>query len=315
MPTWLITGGSGFLGRHVLKAAAGLDGVDVRTLGRRPPAGADPRGFLAADLEQPETVARAVRLARPDVVVHAAGRTPPGSPDEFERANTRGTLHLLDALRATARSVRVVLLGSAAELGPVPEDKLPVGETYSCRPADAYAQSKCLATLAALITPRPLEVMVARVFNPIGPGLSARQAFGRFAARLLDPTPGPMLVGDLDVRRDFVDVRDVARAVIALAARGKGGRVYHVGTGASHGVGEGLRRLVDRSGRSIEVRVDPGRCTWAGPRDSRADVRRILDETGWRAEVSFAASLDDLWDEARGRTTWFELTNVQTERR
>ena len=300
MASWLVTGGTGFLGRHLLRAlAAGTGGGDeVVALGRCCPAGWDLRRFVAADLEQPDVVARAIAAVGPDVVIHAAGRTPPATPAEFERANLLATLHLLDALARTGRPVRVVLVGSAAELGPVNEIDLPVGEDHPCRPADAYAWSKCLATIAGLLARPPLEVVVARVFNAIGPGLPATQALGQFARRLLDPAPGPLLVGDLDARRDFVDVRDVARALVELAWSGRAGRVYHVGTGLSHRVGDGLERLIRRSGRSIEVRVDPARTLARGPGDSRADIRRIVANTAWRPAIGWEQSLDDLWDEA-----------------
>jgi nucleoside-diphosphate-sugar epimerase len=303
MASWLVTGGTGFLGRHLLRAlTAGADGGDeVVALGRRCPAGWDLRRFVAADLEQPDVVARAIAAVSPDVVIHAAGRTPPATPAEFERANLRATLHLLDALARAGRPVRVVLVGSAAELGPVDEIDLPVGEDHPCRPADAYAWSKCLATVAGLLVRPPLDVVVTRVFNVIGPGLPATQALGQFASRLLDPAPGPLLVGDLDARRDFVDVRDVARALVALAWSGRAGRVYHVGTGLSHRVGDGLERLIRRSCRSIEVRIDPARALARGPGDSRADIRRIVADTAWRPAIGWEQSLDDLWDEAAAR--------------
>ncbi len=91
-------------------------------------------------------------------------------------------------------------------------------------PRDAYGRSKYLATSAGLAERSPLEVMVARVFNPIGPGTPPTQAFGRFADRLTDPDADPLdlVVGDLDARRDFIDVRDVARAMIALALQRSG---------------------------------------------------------------------------------------------
>ena len=295
MAAWLVTGGSGFLGRHVLGAL----GDRAVALGRRCPPGWPLGSFVAADLERPETLARAVRETRPDFVIHAAGRTPPASPDDCYRANTLGTVRLLDALRDEARPVRVVLAGSAAELGPVPVDRLPVGEGHPCRPVEPYGLSKWLATCAGLAAAPPVEVVSGRVFNPVGPGQPANQAFGRFAAHLLGPDPGPIDVGDLGARRDFVDVRDVARALIALAERGRAGLVYHVGTGRSRRVGDGLARLVARSGRAVDVRESSAS---RGPGDSRADVTRIAEHTGWRPEVPFEASLDALWDEAEARS-------------
>jgi len=297
-PVWLVTGGSGFLGRHVLAA---LRGTETLATGRRCPDGWPPDRFIVGDLEEPESVARAVASARPDVVVHAAGRTPPGGPSLFYRSNTLATLHLLDALKALGRPVRVVLAGSAAELGPVGVESLPVGEDFPCRPADAYGLSKHLAACAGLAARSPLEVVAARVFNPVGPGHPANQAFGRFAAMILQNAPGGLVVGDLDARRDFVDVRDVARALVALGERGRAGLAYHVGTGASHRVGDGLAHLIRRSGREVAVRVDPALASSPGPRDSRADVRRIVGHTGWRPEIPWEQSLDDLWDAAEAR--------------
>jgi GDP-4-dehydro-6-deoxy-D-mannose reductase len=195
----------------------------------------------------------------PDVVIHAAGKTPPGEPDEFYRRNTLATLHLLDALRTTSRRVRVVLAGSAAELGPVPVELLPVGEDHPCRPAGAYGLSKWLATCAGLAAKPPLEVVVARVFNPIGPGIPPSQAFGRFATTLAGGSSEVLTVGNLEARRDFVDVRDVADALIALARTGRPGGVYHVGTGRSRRVGDGLDYLLRRCGRVVRVFAEPSR--------------------------------------------------------
>jgi GDP-4-dehydro-6-deoxy-D-mannose reductase len=257
---------------------------------------------MPADLDDPETVAHVARAVAPDAVIHAAGRTPPAEPSAFYAVNTLATLHLLDALMAVRKPIRLVLVGSAAELGTVAANELPVAENHPCRPADAYGLSKWLATCAGIAALPPLEVVAARVFNPIGPGQPVNQAFGRFAARLANPELGPMIVGDLHGRRDYVDVRDVARALIALARRGWPGLIYNVGTGRSHRVREGLDHLIERSGRSVEVRVDRGFTVSPGARDSRADIARIVAHTLWRPEIRWEQSLDDLWDEALARS-------------
>jgi GDP-4-dehydro-6-deoxy-D-mannose reductase len=304
MACWLVTGATGFLGRHCLAAlaAAGPPGVEVMALARGPKPGGPGEGhFIAADLAEPADVARVLAATAPAVVMHLAGQTPPASPEAFYRGNTLATLHLLDALRARTQPVRVVLVGSAAELGSLAAEDLPVAEDFPCRPVDSYGLSKWLATTAGLAARPPLEVVVARLFNPIGPGMPPGQAFGRFAALLAEPGPDPLrlTVGDLDSRRDFIDVRDVARALIALAVHGRAGRVYHVGTGESRRVGDGLEDLIALSGRAVNVEVDPRLVSGRGPTDARADVGRIVDETGWRPEVTWRRSLEDLWGAAR----------------
>jgi nucleoside-diphosphate-sugar epimerase len=309
MAVWLITGATGFVGRHVACALQG--GVEgwlhhenkLIALGRRCPADWPADAFVAADLNDANHLATAIQRIAPDFVIHTAGRTPPATDDELYRANFWATIHLLSALRSARRRVRVVLSGSAAELGPVEPADLPVNEAHPCSPSDAYGRSKLLATVRGLSERAPLEVMVARVFNPIGPGAPASSAFGRFAERLLDTAADPLelKVGDLEPFRDFIDVRDVARAMIALATRGQANLVYHVGTGESHRVGDGLDYLVRQSGRTVRVSVDAAVQRRRGPIDSRADIDRIVAHTGWHPTISWEQSLGDLWREAQGR--------------
>src|SRR5437763_16169870 len=104
-----------------------------------------------------------------------------------------------------------------------------------------------------------------------------------------------MWIGNHDARRDFIDVRDVAGALLAVSESGKPGRVYHVGSGRSQRVGDGLARLIELSGRDVSVEVDPSIARLRGPADSRADVRRIAAETGWSARIPWDQSIDDPW--------------------
>ena len=276
MAVWLVTGASGFVGRHVLKAL--LDGATPATgdgqvvvLGRRCPPGWPDGAFAQVDLNDAAATRLAVARIAPDVVIHTAGRTPPAADEELYRMNFWATNHLMSALGSLRKKVRVVLSGSAAELGPVDEAHLPVNESHPCDPWTAYGRSKYLATKSALSERPPLEVMVARVFNPIGPEAPPTQALGQFALGLAEPNHDPLelTVGDLDSRRDFIDVRDVARAMVALANCGRPGLVYHVGTGKSHRVGDALYRLIKLSNRTIRLRFDPALVDRRGPADSR----------------------------------------------
>jgi GDP-4-dehydro-6-deoxy-D-mannose reductase len=301
MSTWLVTGGSGFLGRHLLDrlCAANPEGTRIFAMGRRRPEARSRFEFAEADLDDPAAVCRTIQAIRPRYVVHLAALTPPQpDPARYFGTNTRWTARILDALSALGAPVRLVIAGSAAELGPVPVECLPIGETTPCRPIDGYGLSKWAATRLALDAKPPVESVVARIFNPIGPGMSARQAFGRFARSLASDGPEPLRlrVGDLQAARDFIDVRDVAEALFALAQRGTAGSLYHVGTGRSHRVGEGLDVLIGLSGRAVAVESSgPG----PGPMDSRADIRRIQHDTGWSPRIPFARSLADLWSETR----------------
>ena len=264
MATWMITGATGFLGRHVLEQLPtefqreGRTGDTVVVLGRRCPKGWPEQLFVRADFNDPTGLRGILNDVAPDHVIHTAGRTPPASDEDFYQGNFWATIRLLNALRSLSRKVRVTLAGSAAELGFTPSSALPVSESYPCAPTDAYGRSKHLATVAGLAERSPLEVSVARVFNPIGPGQPPTQAFQEFAAQLMAETadPLPLFVGNLEARRDFIDVRDVARALIAtLASRSsesrlsRGNRRIPIGRRGSGSagsieppVGQGLRR-------------------------------------------------------------------------
>jgi nucleoside-diphosphate-sugar epimerase len=305
MATWLITGATGFLGRHLLDVLdfelrrEGRTGDAVLVLGRRCPAGWPEQNFIKADLDDPIGLRDAIRKVVPDHVIHTAGKTPPAPDDALYQSNFWATIRLLNALRGLNQKVRVTLAGSAAELGAVPPLALPVAESYPCAPLDAYGRSKQLATIAGLAERPPLELVVARVFNPIGPGLPATQAFGEFASQLTAEVADPLtlLVGNIEVRRDFIDVRDVARALVAVSLRGQPGLVYHVGSGQSRSVSEGLDLLVRLSGRSVKVCIDRRRLVRTGPIDSRADIQRIVSHTRWRPTIPFEQTLADLWND------------------
>jgi nucleoside-diphosphate-sugar epimerase len=307
MAVWLLTGATGFVGRQVLRVlsrapelAANRDDRLI-VLGRSCPPGWPESAFAPVDLEDAIQTRAAIERIAPDVVIHTAGKTPPAPDEELYRLNFWATLHLLTALKSLGKTVRVVLSGSAAELGPVSVAHLPVNESYACDPVDSYGRSKWMATKCGLSECLPVEVIVARVFNPIGPGTPPSQALGRFASRLAEPGQDPLelAVGDLNSRRDFIDVRDVARAMVELACRGRHGLVYHVGTGRSHRVGDALDRLVQWSGRSVRISVDPVLSNRRGPVDSIADVERITTHTSWEPMISWEESLVDLWKNAQ----------------
>jgi nucleoside-diphosphate-sugar epimerase len=289
-PTWLVTGGSGFLGRHLLDRLE-REPVDLVAIGRRP-LGRPRVRWIKADLADRDGLARVLDDVAPATIVHLAGRTPPADPAALDLANRLATLNLLDTLVHLGRPTRLVVAGSAAELGPVPVEDLPVAESYLAQPDTDYGRSKLPATEAVLAVPSPIAAVVARVFNPIGPGIPSSQAFGRFAAMIADAQVDTIPTGDLTARRDFIDVRDVAEALLSLGQSQATG-LFHVGTGESRSVLEGLERLIALSGRQIQIVRDasPSR----GPSDSRADISRISIETGWSPRIAFEQSLADLF--------------------
>ena len=294
---WLVTGSTGFLGQAVMEMLSRRPDVKIHRLVRPGHRLAGQPGTITADLAQPQLWLPALHEIQPNVVLHLAGRTPPASVEELFTDNLELTRQLLRGLDLLGRPVRIVHAGSAAELGNVPSDQLPVHESYLPNPTTAYGQSKWAAAQAVMAAGGNIKPVVARIFNIIGPGQSTSQAFGRYAADLMradSAKPLQIMAMGLTQRRDFLDIRDAARALITLAEHLNPARLYHVGRGESHSVGDGLDVLVRVSGKKVDI-IDNYGVTSQGPGDSRADIRRIRAETAWAPQISFEQSLNDLW--------------------
>jgi GDP-4-dehydro-6-deoxy-D-mannose reductase len=153
----------------------------------------------------------------PQIVFHLAGRTQANSAQDYYAANVIPAAQLLDGLEGLAERPVVVLMGSAAEYGSVSEADLPASEDQVCQPITDYGASKHAQTMLGLSrAARGWPIVIARLFNPVGPGMPNHLALGGFAERLA-ANPEILEVGDLDVWRDFISVDEAARLVIELA--------------------------------------------------------------------------------------------------
>ncbi|MFH8985562.1 NAD-dependent epimerase/dehydratase family protein [Streptomyces varsoviensis] len=290
----LVLGAGGFLGGHTARRLRALPGARV-TDGGRTPARTPGDGFTAdlATADGPG-LADALRALAPDAVVNCAGATG-GSPLHLAGANARGPALLSEALQAAAPGARLVHLGSAAEYG-APDGPRPSAECDPARPLGLYGATKLAGTLA--VTESPLDAVVLRVFNPVGPYAPEATLPGRLAAELRRAGPdGTVAVGDLSACRDFVDARDVADAVArAVTAPGPLPRLINIGSGTARparALAEGLARAAGFRGR-----VDEG---GHGSRRSpavpwqQADITTARTALGWTPRRPLDDSLADLW--------------------
>ena len=292
----LITGANGFTGRHLVARLAETSSASL--IG------------LPCDLTDPEAVLHVVERADPDVVYHLAGIFGSESPEEIQRVNVGGFVSLRDALRRQAdrrgRPIRLLIIGSAAELGRAGAARLPVAEDACCQPETVYGRSKWEATRLALAEPceGPLEIVVARPFNLVGPGLSPRLALGNFARQIADVTLGrasAIRCGPLDSRRDYLDVRDAVEAYRLLVERGRPGQLYHVCAGRSYAMGDLLHRMLALAGIRPEILSQPTDRV-GDLADIYGNLGKIAAECGWAPTIALDRSLADLvaWAIAHG---------------
>jgi GDP-4-dehydro-6-deoxy-D-mannose reductase len=301
VPKLLVTGHAGFVGHHVLEQIARREtgnGFAALTLP------------VAVDIRAPALAGHIADLA-PDAVLHLAALSSPADSfrdfDAYVDVNFRGTLNLLRALQAAGFRGRMVFVSSGDCYGSVPEAELPIGEDRPLRPRNPYAVSKVAAEALCYQWSQTegLDVVIARPFNHIGPGQDERFAVAAFAAQVariaLGKAPPRILTGNLDVTRDFTDVRDVVRAYFALFAKGRRGEAYNIGSGREARIADVLDRLVELAGVDVEIALDPSRVRAVEQRRVAADVRKIESQTGWVAHTPLEQSLRDALDYWKGK--------------
>lgn len=280
----LITGGSGFFGR-ALAAELARRGIRFKSLSR-----AD------GNLEDPGQARRLVLKGRPAVIFHLAGLTGSSDPSRLWAAHVGATLNVLEAALDLPVKPRIVIAGSAAEYG-APAVRAPVKEDEEARPLSPYGASKLSQTLAALsFVHRGLEVAVARVFNASGPGAPSHLVPGAFASQIAAAERGAagseIRVGNLEPRRDFVDVRDIASALVALGGRRVPSGIYNVCSGAPVAIGEVLDQLLALASVPLKARPAAGRRR-GGPSSIAGSRAKLARAAGWTPRIGLRRSLRD----------------------
>ncbi|MFB7939984.1 NAD-dependent epimerase/dehydratase family protein [Streptomyces sp. NPDC127049] len=319
----LLLGANGFIGRFVADRLLADPAVHLTALGRGDDA--DVRFDLASG--SPGALTRFLDAVHPGVVVNCAGATRGGARD-LTRHNTVAVATVCEALRRSGCGARLVQVGCASEYGPsqpgssTAEDAVP-------RPGGPYGVSKLAAT--ELVLGSGLDAVVLRVFSPVGPGTPAGSPLGRLAEamrRAMQAGDGELKLSGLGVQRDFVDVRDVARAVHAASLSAAQG-VVNIGTGRAVRLRDAaavLARVAGYAGNLHEMDAPhgiPQRPVIGAPRSEatiaeqlasapfpypdgcgpwqQADVRTARDRLGWRPRINLEESLADIWMEAACR--------------
>lgn len=292
----LVLGFTGYLGAHVTERLRALPGALVLAGGRSP--GAD----LDVDLAgvRPEQLAKTLAGAAPDTVINCAGATG-GDAVTLAEVNARGPAVLCAALREAAPAARLVHLGSAAEYGPGTPGA-PVTEAAATCPTGPYGATKLAGTVA--VTTSGLDAVVLRVGNPVGAGAPPTGLPGRIAALLREAGSDPEAVlrlGDLSACRDFVDVRDVARAVVlAATAPGPLPPVLNIGGGRAVPARDLVRNLAALAGfRGRIQETTAGSLRSAAVSWQCSDITAAEEALGWRPAHTLDDALAALWEGGR----------------
>lgn len=289
----LVTGVTGFAGLHLARLLL-EDGWQVAGLAR---GGAAPEGV---DLHRGDIadVGEVIEQVRPSAVFHLAAivdtvTTP--SLEELERVNVGGTQAVVDALAGS--DMRLVLASSAFVYGSTTPEEQPLSESQPLRPLTPYGETKVAAEQVALAYP---GAVVARSFQHTGPGHVGAYALPDWAEQLARGAT-TISTGNLDVERDYLDVRDVARAYAKLADCTAPERIYNVGSGTPVTMRALLEGLIEAFGTEAEIVTDPSRVRAVDQPKVVADHSLLTAATGWTPAIDLRTTLADLAAFWRGR--------------
>lgn len=296
----LLTGASGFVGFHL--RAALTTAYPLAALLTEP-----------IDLRDPTAAATAVAAAQPDVCVHlAAITTQAAARADEDRAwdvNLHGSLRLAHAILRHAPNCQILFVSSGEIYGGSRAPGTPIDEAAQVAPNNLYAATKAAADLAlGAMAGQGLRVVRLRPFNHTGPGQSADlvvAAFARQVARIAAGRQAPLVqVGNLEVWRDFLDVRDVCTAYVACIERRERlppGLVVNIGSGEARRIGDVLAELLALAGVTAEVRAEASRTRIDDVPRVVAGAGRAHALLGWAPVVPWAQTLSEVLDDWRGR--------------
>jgi GDP-4-dehydro-6-deoxy-D-mannose reductase len=302
----LITGVGGFVGRHLLQHLQ-AEGDDVYGLARAADVqGLDARRVVQIDLFDRAAVERAVRETQPEAVYHLAAQSSPAEsltdPWTTICNNLACQFNLLEGLLSAGLRPRVLVVGSSDEYGRVSPTEVPTHEDVPLRPTTPYAVSKVGQDVMGFqyFAQHHLPVVRVRPFNHTGPGHDARFVIPSFARQLAEIENGlrePVLrVGNLDVSRDFTDVRDMVQAYRKALTLGVPGDVYNLGSGRSMRVADMVNELIALCRVPAEKRVDAALLRPSDIPRQEADIRKFTTLTGWQPRIPWHTTLRDTFE-------------------
>jgi GDP-4-dehydro-6-deoxy-D-mannose reductase len=285
----LMTGATGFVGRHVA-ARASARGLDVARVGR--------------DLRDPAVARNAVAAARPSGVIHlASALRRSGEPWSALVDELLMTGNIIAAVRDSVPDAVVLVPGSAAQYGVAAPG--PLREDAPTTARTAYGVAKCVLERACTSSPlvESVRTIFTRSFNHVGPGQGDDAPIAAWARQLVGAEAdggGVVKTGRLDVVRDFLDVRDVADAYLDLVLS-DGDGIVNVCSGTAVVLADVVQLLVRLAGVPVSVERDPARDRAIDPPVVVGDPARLIRLTRFRPRIPLEHSLGDVLEERRAR--------------
>ena len=303
MKKYLITGVNGFVGRYFVECLRKYEpesnvlGVDIGDI-----ANVADIEYKKIDLRDGEAVSKMIAEYKPDYIVHLAAMSSVAQswqePATCFLNNTSAFLNIAEAVRLQALNSRILSVGSSEEYGIYNE---PMQEIFNLHPKSPYSVARLSQEyLSKLYVDRfGTDIVMTRSFNHIGPRQSDRFVIPSFIKQLVAISRGAenkMLVGNIEVIRDFLDVRDVVEAYYLILQKGKMREVYNVCSGQGRKLREIITTTADLLGIEPNVIIDEARVR---PNDMLrvvGDNTKLKTQLGWKQKYTLEETLQDIID-------------------
>ncbi len=304
----LIIGANGFVGSYLVEEIKHSLFCEVIATTSRPKTslGIGEDQTVQMNILEESQIVEVLATVQPDYIFHLAAQSSVAlswkNPKLTVDVNIIGAINLLNAIRRLNYSARVLFVGSGEEYGHVNAQDVPIQEDCSLNPGNVYAVTKACQNMMATIYAQAygLQLVMTRSFNHIGPKQSSKFVVADFCSQVARIEKGlqePVIkVGNLSAKRDFTDVRDMAKAYCRLIQYGRAGETYNVGSGHAVAVEAVLKEILSQAAAEIRIEVDPAKLRPVDVPIIEADTKKLFQDTGWVQCFSLQRTIADTLD-------------------
>ena len=306
----LITGGTGFVGTHLVPfLQSSTSHIAVLASGGKP----TPRpgvSYHEVDIRERDAVRSVVEEVKPDQIYHLAGISSVddawSNPRLTYEVNVFGAYNLFDAAMSLPRPPRILNISTSQVYA---HCSSALSEDSPIHPNNPYAASKAMAELLVVEYQKHTAggIITTRSFNHTGPGQPPNFVLPSIAKQFVEIElglrPPRLSIGNIEVKRDFTDIRDVIRAYCMLLEKGRPGEVYNVCSGSAVRLADIIQMFESAAGRKVTIATEEGRVRSNDVPLICGDPKKIREATGWQPQISLPKTIADLLDYWRSQLT------------
>lgn len=302
----LITGIEGFVGTYL---AEYLHKKHYRVFGIHFTKPTKKIGKLyQCDIREYQSLLSIIKDVCPDIIFHLAAQSSvaQGEKDiqDTFTTNTQGTLNILEVIKETKQNPRFIYISSCEVYGP---SNKKLTERSQTKPVSFYALSKLLAENICRYYYQHynFDIVILRPFSHTGPGQSEKFIFPRVARKIAEIEAGLsepyLLVGNIDIKRDYTDISDIVKAYYIAIKKCQSGETYNITSGKPYSLRKGVEYLISLSKRRIEIKISPELVRTNDIRFLSGSAKKFIQTTGWQPKVNFFTTLTNLLNYYRAK--------------